>query len=399
MRINWFSNAPYAPTGYGNQTKVFVPRLAQDHKMTVTAFYGHEGSPISWGGITIFGRGFHPYGQDVISAHATASNADLIISLLDIWVMQPELLQNHHWAAWFPIDHEPLPERVSSVAKKAWARIVMSKFGARMCDEAGIDYDYIPHGVETEIFKPYDKIMSRVEAKLPVDKFIVGMVAANKGNPPRKAFFQNIAAFAQFKKTRPESVLYLHTADGRRYGGGESVDLPTFVERLGLKWAFIGDAGAKDADVIFSDPYLYLVGYPDDALAKLYSAFDVHLLVSMGEGFGIPILEAQSCGCPVIVGDWTSMSELCFGGWKVAKSEAEPFYTPLAAYQYMPHADAIARKLEAAYKRRNDAELRAKAREGALEYDANIVYKKYWQPVLEKYAARIEAERRSAPGA
>ena len=27
MRIAWLSNAPWAPTGYGNQTKVFTPRI------------------------------------------------------------------------------------------------------------------------------------------------------------------------------------------------------------------------------------------------------------------------------------------------------------------------------------------------------------------------------------
>jgi hypothetical protein len=27
MRINWFSNSPWASTGYGVQTRLFVPRI------------------------------------------------------------------------------------------------------------------------------------------------------------------------------------------------------------------------------------------------------------------------------------------------------------------------------------------------------------------------------------
>lgn len=42
-------------------------------------------------------------------------------------------------------------------------------------------------------------------------------------------------------------------------------------------------------------------GYVDDAtLSALYSAADLYLAPSRYEGFGLPILEAFSCGCPVL---------------------------------------------------------------------------------------------------
>jgi len=118
-------------------------------------------------------------------------------------------------------------------------------------------------------------------------------------------------------------------------------------------------------------------------MAAMYNAFDVKTLVSMGEGFGIPILEAQACGCPVVVGDWTSMGELCFSGWKVSKADAEPFWTPLAAYQYYPRSGAILDAYEAAYQMKGNQEYRTRAREGALAYDADRVTEKYWKPVLD----------------
>jgi glycosyltransferase involved in cell wall biosynthesis len=40
---------------------------------------------------------------------------------------------------------------------------------------------------------------------------------------------------------------------------------------------------------------------PEDLIVKAYNTFDVFVFPSKHEGFGLPILEAQSCGVPVIV--------------------------------------------------------------------------------------------------
>src|SRR4051812_31423230 len=110
MKISWLSNAPWAPTGYGNQTKVFVPRLqAAGHDLSITAFYGLEGGVLNWGGVQVFPKAYPPYGQDVAGAHATFAEADILISLMDAWVCDPRLLERARWCPWFPVDMDPLP--------------------------------------------------------------------------------------------------------------------------------------------------------------------------------------------------------------------------------------------------------------------------------------------------
>lgn len=378
MKISWLSNAPWANTGYGNQTRLFTPRLqAKGHNLAITAFYGLEAAVLHWNGIPVYPRGYQPYGQDIAGANAAHFKADVMISLMDAWVCEPQNYPKHiPWLAWFPVDSEPLPPPVAEKVKEASARIVFSHFGERMLDDAGLDYHYVPHGVDTNIYHPLDMTAARTTLGWAQDRFIVGMVAANKGNPPRKAWNAQLRAFAEFSKRHPDAMLYLHTnkSDHGEMGG---VNLPEYIEFLGME---IGK------QVMFCDQYGLLVGLPDEYMATAYSAMDVHMLVSMGEGFGIPILEAQACGTPVIVGDWTSMSELCFSGWKVSKDDADGWWTPLAAYQYQPRVGAIVDALEAAYRMKGNQDYRKRARKGALPYDADKVTDKYWLPVLNRIA-------------
>lgn len=380
MRLNWFSNSPAATTGYGVQTKLFVPRLAKllDKGISVTAFFGVQSGVLNINGIKVYPNFKHPYGQDVIGAHAQWDQADAVVTLVDAWVIQNENIELP-WFPWFPIDHEPMPANVLAKVRQAAKPIVMSKFGKRMAEQVGLDVWYAPHGVDTKVFKPLDRKEAREHLKWPQDKFIVGMVAANKDNPSRKAFHEQIAAFAALHAAHPDTMLYLHTDDGTH--GGNGVDLIKFIRRMGLT---IGE------DVMICDQYMNGLGFPDAYMVDAYNGMDVLTNVAMGEGFGIPILEAQACGTPVIVGDWTSMSELCFAGWKVDKAEALPVYHDFFdAFQWQAVSSAIADRMELAYAAKDDGELRNKARRGALPYDADDVTRRYWKPIIKEMQEMI----------
>ena len=381
MRLLWMSNAPWVQTGYGNQTRLFAPRInaMEEHDVTVFAFYGLSGSALTWNGMKILPHGIDMYGQDIMSVHAKNTGCQIILSLIDAWVVKPKNIihQDIKFVPWFPVDSEPLPIAVGETVAQAHKRIVFSRFAERMVNQRGMDCYYIPHGVDTKIFKPLNIAKSELREKygLPKDKYIIGMVAANKGNPPRKAFFSQFQAFAEFKKKHDDAFLYLHTTRGE-HGEYEGINIPAYMSFLGLK---------EHQDYKIAEQYTLLTGnYGDEQMVELYNCMDVHMLVSMGEGFGIPILEAQSCGVPVIVGDWTAMSELCFGGWKVDKKDAELFYTNLVANQYNPHVRGVLDKLEQAYEVRGNKLYNENARKGALPYDVDRIMDKYWKPILKE---------------
>lgn len=380
MRIFWWSNAPWTHTGYGNQTRLFVPRIqALGHTVILGANYGLDGAVLDIdNGVSIYPRGLDSHGSDVLAPHSERARADITITLYDSWAFDPSATARVRWCPWMPVDHEALPPVIKERIATAWQPIAYSRHGERCLREAGFDPLYVPHGVDTRRFCPGDRAEARERLGfVGKDTFLAIMVAANKGQPSRKAIPEVMLAWKALKEKHDDVQLYLHSHDGPEMQG---YDLQLMRQAAGL----------EHGDVLFAEPYQLILGYPDAWMADLYRAADVLLSPSYGEGFGIPIVEAQACGCPVIAGDWSSMGELVFGGWKVGRDESQPFYTPLGGWMRIPYVSAIYERLEAAYAAKDNERLRKKARAGATRYDVDLVTKDYWKPALETITEQVE---------
>lgn len=380
LKILWHSNAPFAPTGYGNQTNEFLWRLKNmGHDMICSCFYGLNGSPLELNGIKMLPGGFESYGNDTIVADSVEFKRDIVISLIDVWVLAPEIMERVRWYPWTPIDHDPIPPVVLKHLRAAKRPIAMSKFGAAKMVAAGLENPfYVPHGINTKTLYPMARNEARAKIHCPEEPFMVGIVSANKGAPSRKAFDQQLRAFGKFYQKHPDALLYLHTDVTGRMG-------EPLVPLLEL-------AGIPKRAVAKPSQYKYDRGMLDaDYMRYAYNAMDVLMNASKGEGFGVPIIEAQACGTPVIVTGFSAMPELVRAGWVVGM--VDKFYSH-ESYQAIPCVDDLVDALEQAYDNRGNQTLRDQAHRGVIaDYDADVVTEKHWKPVLAEIEQEIEANK------
>ncbi|MDA0160009.1 glycosyltransferase [Solirubrobacter ginsenosidimutans] len=378
MKVLLHSNAPWSPSGYGQQVALFAPRLAGRVELSLSAFHGLQGGRLRWHDIDVLPSVGGTYGDESILGHAEsvfgALRGGLVLTLLDVPALDPQLWRALDVACWLPVDHDPAPPSVGAfLAQTAAIPIAMSRFGQDRL--AGFDPLYVPHGIDTTLFHAREGARERVG--LPASAFVVGAVAMNKGVPSRKSLPQIVEAFAAFRARHGEALLYLHTEVTGHYN--EGYDLRPLLAAFGL---------GEDA-VVLADQYHYRFDpLPAEHLVDLYSSFDVLLNPAMGEGFGLPILEAQACGVPAIVTDFTAMSEVCGAGWKVGYDRVR---TPMRSWQAWPKVDELVDSLEACYAlpEADRRALGARAREHALHYDVDTVFERDWLPALDAIEQRI----------
>lgn len=381
-RILWLGNPPWGGSGYGEQAALAIPLLVeQGHDVALLCNWGLQGRETRWNGITCYPSDGE-WGNAALGTFADLHRADQVIALCDAWVLRPDVWKPGLRAAvWTPVDHWPIPPPVLHVlADERIQPIAMSRFGDDLMETFGLDPIYIPHAVDTTLFRPQPEIRDAVrdELEIPREAFLVGMVAANVGGVDRKSFDESLLAFARFAREHDDVWMYAHTQSNKGGGGRGGLDLELVATTYQV----------PPGRLRFPHPETFQVGLPAAAVAYIYQAFDVLLNPSKGEGFGVPIIEAQASGVPVIVSNHSAMPELCGAGWIV---EGQPkFDEAQSSCWIIPYVDHIVSALEAAYDARDDKGIRSRAVAFAAAYDAQNVSETYWKPALARLAEPAE---------
>jgi glycosyltransferase involved in cell wall biosynthesis len=107
---------------------------------------------------------------------------------------------------------------------------------------------------------------------------------------PRKNIEGLLRGFARFKETSGEASHRLIIAGAR---GWLCAGIIALVERLAAR-----------------DQLLFTGRVDDEDLIALYQGAEALVMPSFYEGFGLPVLEAMACGCPVITSNVSSLPEI-----------------------------------------------------------------------------------------
>lgn len=176
---------------------------------------------------------------------------------------------------------------ISRKIAKADAVIVPSKFTAeRLSTKLSVPEDnihIIPHGIDRAFFMP-QKHQNDILRKygLEPQKYLLYV-----GNMKRH---KNIDRMAQaYSLARQKGLSIPFVFSGKLEGLRQTIDCKSLFEVKGVK--YIGETKASELPV-------------------LYSFARAFIFVSLYEGFGLPPLEAMSCGCPVLTSNVASLPEV-----------------------------------------------------------------------------------------
>ena len=355
--------------------------------VAVQSNYGVEGQDTTWetgfGAIPQFARGYELYSTDVVYdnhmewAAKHLGQPEVLVTLYDTWVMNnPKIDGFRKILAWTPLDHTTMPPQVFAFLKRENViPIAMSPFGLKQMQDQKIDGVYIPHGIDTKVFKPtyeFSGKPTREFMEISEDAFFIVMNSANKANKSihRKAFAENLLAFKLFREKHPNSYLYIHTEPLGIFGGFNLINL---AKSIGLP---------KEA-VLYPNPEDYRRGFTKEQLAALYTAADVTLTTSYGEGFGIATIESQACGTPTITSGFAASADLA--GEDSYVVNGQPFWDEAQmAWYSIPVIGSIVEALEMAYNAKTGEKFQ-KSIEFASQFDFEKIWKEKWIPLLKQY--------------
>ncbi len=317
-KVLWIGDA-VMDTGFARVTHNVCDRLQRDHDWDVTVLgVNYKGDPDGrqypypiWPaflGGDVFGIG--RFG-DVVKA----AEPDVVVVNADPWIAQ-QFVRVHtkalakalgvgpRLAAYMPVD---APNQGSASALNGLdLAIWYTQFGQDAAAAGGYRgaNAIIPHGIELDVYRPLDQREARARlgltGRLPDDAFIIS--AVNR-NALRKRMYLVLLGFAAWLKSVGDvpAYLHLHCAPDDPTGW----NLPQLIRHLGLEHRVIWTS-------------LQLMergkGIAQRDMPIVYSAGDVGLSATMGEGWGLTTLEGMACGLAQIVPEYSALAEWARGG-------------------------------------------------------------------------------------
>lgn len=380
MKILWHGVSGEFHTGYGVQTKLFTKALVKaGHEVIISSIVNGCFNYTDQNDIPVVVNGPNSrMGNSLIREHVKRIRPDILLSMFDTFVCDVRQYKDAPWLSWQVVDSAPLQPKIKSVAEKTPMRLAMSRFGQRTLKEAGLDSEYVPLALDPETYHMVDRQIARAYLMKMwgrrVPKFLAVIVAANMSTPSRKNFHGAFKAWKRFNESHPDSLLYVHTENTGTMGSGENL-------------IQLADSCGMNPDILmFPDQYGYAQQlFPDQYLRTLYSAADVYLCSSLGEGFGVPLIDAQACGCPVIAPAATATHELVFGPGGTRIMNCSPIIHHGISELMLPDYGEMADALSLYASTPVDLERRkAIAATVISEYSIDNVMQKYLLPVLAK---------------
>lgn len=182
---------------------------------------------------------------------------------------------------------------------------------------------YIPHIIDFQVSsEEIDKYKLRLKYNIPLDSFVVLINAGNYEIQNRKSFDTSIFAFEKFVNKRKNAFLYIHSFNAKSVN-----DKNKFISSTSSMFNIkdlIDQTGIPINRIKLNEELL-----SDNEIIELMQISDVLLQSSKSEGFGVPILESQLVGLPVITTKFGAMDDYTYYG--ISVEPLQKMYEPSAS--------------------------------------------------------------------
>lgn len=372
MKILIHGPAPWVKSAYGIQIGHAIKILqSMGIEVAQSVTYGLQGRAGIIDGVMMLPPNMDTWCNDVIAEHVKRYQPDIVLSLLDVFGLDPKTWSEFEWWAWATVDSAPLWPEITKALKVSKRQIAYSRYGQSVMGAAGFAVEYLPLCYDPKIYYPGNRMDACARLGLPVDRFIVTMVQANRHRDGRKAIPEQIDGFRQFQLEHRDAFLYMHMARNGYRGG---IELAGLLDELSM---------VEGRDYAFVNQYTEIItGASDDMMRDTYNASNVLLQATKAEGFGLPMLEAMACGVPVIYTDMGASSEVA-RGYPV---EWDREWTLGGSWYARPRPASITAALwQAMYGTPHIPELLVAH---AMQYSIENVAAQYWRPMFEARCAK-----------
>lgn len=345
LRVLAYCDSPTCATGFGTVSRNIFEGLYKTGRYEIDILgINYWGDPHNFP-YRIWPTGTNqdkdPYGRRKICNMIPSMEYDILFFLQDTFILDflPELiphLERNNKAApticYFPIDGKPKEQWIKNISVIDNI-VAYSEFGKKEAEEVfppikDKNMSVINHGVNTSNFHilPEEQVKEFRQRYFDrhADKFIFTNLNRNQ---QRKDIPRTLAAFAEFRKQVPDSILYLHMAKV-----DQGWNLPEVCKGYGF---------STSEDVIFPENFGPNQGYPLPIVNMLYNCSDCIVSTTLGEGWGLSWSEAMAVKKPVIMPANTAFLETINEdiGWLV-KSGSNP-----SLWTVVPHDNEVIRPL------------------------------------------------------
>lgn len=352
-------------------------------------------------GYTMLPRKKAEHAFDVIVEYLLEYQPDFFISLADVGFQGGYMDKvfeakkrgwSGKWIAYTPIDTHSWEHMFwNNIFQAPDINVAMADWGEKMMKEYNVpNVVKIPHGVNLEDFKPLNRELIRIKNGLD-KKFVVGFVGRNQ---IRKMVDRLLLGFAQFSKGKDDVLLVLHVDLVPVIQGWNMPALLTKVEK-----EYDPEIDKFQKIILTKDKLDYNVRQriQPENMNEYYNMMDIFCYSTGGEGFGLPGIECQAAGTPLMMTAHTTGFELTDYGKhgfqiEVLKDKYGRLCTSIGhngVENAFPDDKEIARILGELYndwksgsKKLNEE--RKKAREFALSYS--------WDDIAKQWLSLFENE-------